>query len=317
MDESAAELVEKVINDCKNLPQLGMVLVKEVLRTRILTIGAAVAFFLLMSLIPLLMVASALLSALPIPNLTQQLLDMLSMFAPRDAMSFIKTVLFSILTAHPARILSIGLLSYVWAASGSFTSLIEALNIAYDVKVERSWWRDRVQALLLTFLCGGLSIISILCLIAGPHFMHFLALIVPIPELFNDIWPPLRIVLIFVTFIANVMILYTLGPNRKIPFRAAWPGATFAVIIWFLGSAGLGFYIVHFANYSVTYGSLGALIILMLSLYLSSVSILVGAELNAELAKRHSARGQNAPAALTGSATPVHGGQVPSTPDAA
>lgn len=318
MDESAAEVIEKVMEDCKKLPHFGLVLMKEVLRTRILTIGAAVAFFLLMSLIPLLMVASALLSALPIPNLTQQLMDMLSMFAPPDAMSFVRTVLYSIITAHPARILSIGILSYIWAASGSFTSLIEALNIAYDVKMERPWWRDRLQALLLTFLCGGLSIVSILCLIAGPHFMHFLSYILPIPELFNHIWPPLRIALIFVTFIANVMILYTLGPNRSIPFRAAWPGATFAVFMWFLGSAGLGFYIVHFANYNVTYGSLGALIILMLSLYLSSVSILVGAELNAELAKQRAAECQEeAPETSANNTRAVASGHVPRTPDAA
>lgn len=316
MQDTAAEKLEKIVEACQELPHLGKVLLDEILRTRVLTIGAAVAFFLLMSLIPLLMVASALLSALPIPNLLQQLLDMLAMFVPPDTLSFVKTILFSIITAHPSRILSIGALSYVWAAAGSFSSLIEALNIAYDVRTERPWWRDKLQALLLTLVCGSLSIVSLLCMIAGPHFLHFLSYLVPIPHMVNLLWPPVRIVLIFGTFVATIMILYKLAPNRHISLRAVWPGAAFAVSIWFVGSWGLGFYIVHFANYNVTYGSLGAIIVLMLWLYLTSVSILVGAELNAELGKRHSRE-----AVLSGAKRRRSGSRAPSarpqSPDAA
>ena len=286
MAESAAVQLQKVIRECEKLPHLSVVLFNEVMRTRVLTIGAAVAFFLLMSLVPLLMVASALLSALPIPHLFDQLLGMMAMLAPPDAMVFVKTLLASIITAHPARILSIGILSYIWAAAGSFSSLIEALNIAYDVKKERPWWRDKLQAILLTFVCGGLALVSLLLTLAGPHLIHFLSYILPIPTVFALIWPPIRLALMFATFVTSVMLLYYLGPNRKVTFRSALPGAAFAVCIWFLGSLGLGFYIGHFSNYNATYGSLGAIIILMLWFYLTSVSILVGAELNAELWKQ-------------------------------
>lgn len=314
--EDASATIEKVLEGCREIPGLGKIVFSEILRTRILTIGAAVAFFLLMSLIPLLMVASALLSALPIPNLLQQLLDMLAMFVPPDTMSFVKTILFSILTAHPARILSIGVLSYIWAASGSFSSLIEALNIAYDVRKERPWWRDKLQALLLTFVCGSLSIVSLLCMIAGPHFIHFVSYLIPIPHMFSLLWPPVRITLIFTTFLVNITALYKLAPNRRISLRAVLPGAVFAVTIWFLGSAGLGFYIVHFANYNVTYGSLGGIIVLMLWLYLTSVSILIGAELNAELDKRHSHESRAVRARSRQKETRAASAQ-PHTPDAA
>ncbi len=287
----ATTRLKRVLEKGGQIPHLSSVIFQEILRTRLLTIGAAVAFFLLMSLVPLMMVASALLSALPIPNLFQQLLDLMALLVPPDAMTFVKSLLASILTAHPARILSIGILSYLWAATGSFSSIIEALNIAYDVKVERAWWRDRVQALLLTFICGGLAIISILCVLAGPRAIQFLSYIFPIPTVFAAIWPPIRLALIFVTFVANVMLLYRFAPNRKIPLRATLPGAAFAVSIWFLGSLALDLYIAHFANYSATYGSLGAIIILMLWLYMTSVSVLIGAELNAELSKRAEYRG--------------------------
>ena len=290
MAEEATTQFKKVLEECGKIPQISAVLFREILRTRVLTIGAAVAFFLLMSLVPLMMVASALLSALPIPNLFQQLLDLMALLVPPDAMSFVKSLLASIMTAHPARILSIGILSYLWAATGSFSSIIEALNIAYDVKVERPWWRDRVQALFLTFTCGGLAIFSILCVLAGPRAIQFLSYIFPVPAVFAAVWPPVRLTLIFVTFVANIMLLYRFAPNRKVPLRSTLPGAAFAVAIWFLGSLALDLYIAHFANYSATYGSLGAIVILMLWLYLTSVSVLIGAELNAELTKRAECR---------------------------
>ncbi len=316
MAEGAADQLKKIVEECEKIPHLSAVVFKEVMRTRVLTIGAAVAFFLLMSLVPLMMVASALLSALPIPNLFQQLLDLMALLVPPDAMSLVKTVLTSILTAHPARILSIGILSYLWAATGSFSSIIEALNIAYDVKVERSWWRDRLQSILLTFICGGLALVSLLCVLAGPKFIQFMSYVVPIPALFAAIWPPLRLALIFITFVANVMLLYRYAPNRKVSLRTCLPGAAVAVTFWFLGSLILDIYIAHFANYNATYGSLGAIIILMLWLYMTSVSVLVGAELNAELWKQNHRRQAN-PAMATPSQESPRLASKPHAPGAA
>ena len=304
--------LQSVVGEVGKIPNLASVVFTEVLRTRVLTIGAAVAFFFLLSLVPLLGVASALLSALPIPNLWQQLLTTLAMLVPPEAMTLVRSVIASVITPHPARILSIGILTYLWSATGAFSSLIEALNIAYDVHQERPWWRDRLQALLLTSTCGALGIFSLLCLIFGPSVLHLLSRVLPIPYVFSIIWLPLRAVLLFGTFVANVMLLYSLGPNRKVPFRTLLPGASVAVVFWFAGSFGLSTYAEHFSNYSATYGSLGAIILLMLWLYLTSVVLLVGAELNAELWKRTCAKEklphQSAAAPVTAQ---------PRTPDAA
>jgi len=278
--------VDKIVQTAGSIPKLCRVLYEEINRTRIPSIGAAVAFFMLLSLVPLLMVASALLGLLPIPNLFQQLLDMMSMLIPPDAMVFVKGLLSSLITPYAGRILSFGILSYLWAASGTFTALIDALNIAYDVKIQRPWWRDRVQALLLTFTSGGLALISLLCLVAGPHAVHILSYLIPIPEVFAFLWPPVRVCLMLITFILGIELLYWLGPNQKATLRSSLPGAAFAVLMWYLGSTILSYYLDHLSNYSATYGSLGAIIGLMLWLYLTSISILVGAELNAELMKR-------------------------------
>ncbi len=290
-----------------------MVLFNEIMRTRMPSIGAAVAFFMLLSLVPLLMVASALLGTLPIPNLFQQLLDMMSMLVPPEAMVFVKGLLRSILTPNAGRILSLGVLSYLWAASGTFTAFIDALNVAYDVKDARPWWRDRLQALLLTFTSGGLAIISLLCLVAGPHFVHFLSLLIPVPVVFTYLWPPIRLAVMLSTFILGIMLLYRLGPNQKMSLRSLLPGAALAVGFWFVGSIGLSYYLDHLSNYSATYGSLGAIIGLMLWLYLTSFSILVGAELNAELMKQRRLAAQaqrNAQLPLGAAAAPAATGKA-------
>ena len=277
---------KKLTQHVKAVPRLCVVLYHEIDRTRIPSIGAAVAFFMLLSLVPLLMVASAILGLLPIPNLFQQLLDMMSMLAPPDGMAFVKGLLKSLITPYAGRILSFGILSYLWAASGTFTALIDALNIAYDVKVARPWWRERLQALLLTFTSGALALVSLLCLVAGPHALHFLSYLVPIPDMFAVLWPVTRLALMLVTFIVGIELLYYFGPNTHTTLRSSLPGAALAVGIWMLGSLILSYYLQHLTNYSATYGSLGAIIGLMLWLYLTSISILVGAELNAELAKQ-------------------------------
>jgi membrane protein len=281
--------------DVQSAWRLGVVLYKELDRTRAFVVGAAVAFYMLLALVPLLMVASSMLGLLPIPNLFQQLLDMMSVLAPPEAMAFLKALLASILAPQATRFLSVGVLSYLWASTGCFAAMIDALNIAYDVKKPRPWWRERLQALLLTFTSGGLSIICLLCLLAGPRFTQFLAYFVPLPAVANLLWPPLRLAVMFVTFASGVELLYWLGPNRRMSLRDSLPGATFCVAIWFVGSSGLSYYLDHLANYSATYGSLGAIICLMLWLYLTALAILIGAELNAELIKRKVRRPNLAP----------------------
>jgi membrane protein len=262
------------------------VVYREVLRTRIFDVAAGLAFFFLLSLVPLLMILAAVLSLLPIPNLFAQLLSMMAMLVPPDSTAMVERILVGILAPGHRSLLSFGIVSYLWSSIGGFTALISSLDIAYDVKRERAWWRDRLLALLLTFSSGILICISLLALVAGPHFGHFLSYMLPIPRSFARLWPLLRIVTLFVTFVAGLELVYFFAPNIHHRFAETLPGAVFAIAVWFLGSAILDFYLDHMANYSVTYGSLAATIGLMLWVYMISVAILIGGELNAELTKR-------------------------------
>jgi membrane protein len=265
--------------------QLCAIVYNELFRTRAFTMAAAMSYYFLLAMLPLLIFVSAMLGYLPIPRLFDQLLDMLAVVVPPQAMQMVERILASLLVPHRGGLLSFGLLGYLWTASGGFAALIEALNVAYDVEKTRSWWRDRVQALLLTVTTGILSLVGLLLIIAGPHFGHLLTELFPIPPEVGQIWPLLRLGMIFVIFVAAVELQYYLAPNLKQRFINTLPGALVAVAGIFLSSAGLAYYFGHLSNYNKTYGSLGAVIILMLWFYVIALLFVTGAELNAELLK--------------------------------
>ena len=137
--------------------KISAIVYEELFRTRAFTMAAAMSYYFLLALLPLLIFLSAMLGYLPIPNLFNQLLDLFAVLVPPQAMRMVQHILAGLLTPHRGGLLSFGFLGYLWTASGGFVALIEALDVAYDVEKSRSWWRDRLQALLLTFTTGCLD----------------------------------------------------------------------------------------------------------------------------------------------------------------
>jgi membrane protein len=271
-----------------NLPAIWRFLVRvwnEMLRTRSFVVAAALSYYFLLSLVPLLIVFSSLLAYLPIANIFDQMLDLLASVVPSDAMELVQKIMISVLSQKSRGILSFGVLGYLWSSSGAYSAIIEALDIAYCVKVSRPWWQDRLRALVLTLTTGALFSASLLLLIAGANFGRMIEVVFPVPQGFAHFWPDARIALTFLMFIVAILIMYVYGPNTRIAFRAALPGAVLAVSVWFLGSLGFSFYLRHFADYNVTYGSMGAVIVLMLWFYIIALAMLLGAEVNAQLAR--------------------------------
>lgn len=269
----------------KEARALTVVVAREMFRTRAWTIAAAMAFYFLLSLIPLLVVFSSVLKFLPVPNLFQQLLNLMAVLVPPYAMTFVEQIVIGILKPGRVQLLSFGLLGYLWTASGGFSSLIEALDIAYDVPVSRPWWRDRARALLLALTSGALVAISLIAYIVGPHFGHFLRDYLSLPPAIAHLWPVVRLTITFLTFVAALELIYYLGPNARHSFTSTLPGAVLAIAVWFLSSTGLSFYLSNISNYNKTYGSMGAMVGLMVWFYFTGFAILLGAELNGERVK--------------------------------
>jgi membrane protein len=247
--------------------------------------AAALSYYFVLSLFPALIFLSAVVAFLPVPDLFGQALSVMGRFLPPDSMSLVRRVLADVITPNRGAFLSFGILGTLWAASGGFSAAIEALNVAYDVQDDRPFWKTRPLAVGLAFITGALLLIALSVMIVGPRFGEWLAGKVHLSSVFVFLWPYIHWSTAVAFTILAVEALYFLGPNVKQRFLATLPGAILAVICWIALSYFLGVYFRHFANFNKTYGTLGAAVALMTWLYWTGFAMLVGAELNSELAK--------------------------------
>jgi len=253
-------------------------------RNHTLQMAAALAYYFVLSLFPALIFLSAVVAYLPVPDLFNQALALLATFLPADAMGLVQRVLADVISPNKGTFLSLGILGTLWAASGGFAAMIEALNIAYDVRDDRPFWKTRPLAVGLAFLTGALLLMALSVMVVGPRFGEWLAGRVHLSELFVLLWPFIHWTIAIGFTILAVEALYFLAPNVKQRLRATLPGAVVAVGCWIALSYLLGIYFRHFGNFNKTYGTLGAAVALMIWFYWTGFAMLVGAELNAELA---------------------------------
>ena len=257
----------------------------DVLRNHTLQMAAALAYYFVLSFFPALILLSATVAYLPVPDLFNQALNTMGQFLPADSMGLVRRVLADVITPNKGAFLSLGILVTLWSASGGFSAAIEALNIAYDVEDDRPFWKTRPLAVGLALITGALLLIALAVMIVGPRFGQWLADRVHLSNLFVTLWPFIHWSVAVGFTILAVEVLYYLAPNVKQRFAATLPGAILAVGCWLGLSYLLGIYLRHFGNFNKTYGTLGAAIVLMVWLYWTGFAMLVGAELNAELAK--------------------------------
>ena len=257
----------------------------DLLQNHTMQMAAALSYYFVLSFFPALILLSAVVAYLPVPDLFNQALNAMASFLPADSMGLVRRVLSDVITPNRGTFLSFGILGTLWAASGGFAATIEALNMAYEVKDDRPFWKTRPLAVGLAMLTGSLMLVALAVMIVGPRFGTWLANRVHLSYLFALLWPFIHWSIATVFTILAVETLYFLAPNVKQRFLATLPGAILAVGSWIALSYLLGLYFRHFANFNKTYGTLGAAIALMIWLYWTGFAMLVGAELNAELAK--------------------------------
>ncbi len=258
---------------------------RDLMRHHMLQVSAALSYYFVLSVFPGLIFLSAIVGSISLPDLFNHVLLLMGRLLPQDTMKLVYSVLGDVLAAHRGTWLSFGMLGLMWTASAAFDSMIEALNIAYDVKDDRPFWKTRLLAIALAAIIGLLLLTALGVMVVGPRFGEWLATRLSMSAVFVAVWPVLRWALAICFTILAVEVLYYLAPNVKQRFAATLPGAVLSVIVWNALSFLLGYYFRHWANFNRTYGTLGGFIAFMTWLYWTSFVLLVGAELNAELAK--------------------------------
>src|SRR5207302_1336649 len=199
------------------------------------------------------------------------LMDTVAQVLPAEAAAMVRATLRQVVSNNGYRGLgSLGALTAVWAGSTGMASVMTMLNVVYDVTDHRSWLRRRVIAVLLTVVFAVFLVVSTLLLMLSARI-----------EILGQ---PLATAIAVVLVLAAIDLIYYFAPAGHGRWRWVTPGSVTATALWLLASFGLRFYVAHFANYDVMYGSIGGLILFLLWLYLTSLVLLLGAEVNAAIA---------------------------------
>jgi len=247
--------------------------------------AAQLSYYFLLALFPLLLFLVSLLGyfAQAGSDLRNGLLNYLAAVMPGAAVTLVHTTLEEISNSAGGGKLSFGLLAALWAASNGMGAISDTLNSAYNVKETRSWWKVRLISVLLTVSLSILIVTALVIILYGGTIGEAVAGRFGFGHVFTTLWKILQwpIALLFV--LATFNLIYNFAPNiRRSQRRFFTLGALVGVALWLLVSFGFRIYLHYFNSYSVTYGSLGALIILMLWFYFTGVAILIGGEINCE-----------------------------------
>jgi membrane protein len=261
--------------------------VQEFQRDDALGIAAQLAYYLILALFPFILVLVSLMGTFGSEELASEVLTYFQRVMPQQAYAIIETFTANIISgqAEAPGLFTFGILFTIWAASGAFAALINALNRAYDVQETRPFWKVRGIAILMTLGLSVLVLIGVLLLVLGPQIGDTIAQVFGLKDTFELGWNIARwpAALFFMVF--TVALLYYFAPDVEQPFRWITPGGLIGVLLWVLASVAFNFYVSNFGSYNKTYGSIGAVIVLLLYLYISSLTILFGATLNAILVR--------------------------------
>ncbi|RHW41749.1 YihY/virulence factor BrkB family protein [Neobacillus notoginsengisoli] len=247
-------------------------------------LAAQLAYYFLLSLFPLLIFLFTLLPYLPVPQ--DNILGAIGQYAPEEAMALIEKNLDSVMAKRNGGLLSIGIIGTIWSASNGINALVRAFNKAYNVKESRSLIVARGTAILLTFGMITVFIVALALPVFGKAIGLFLFTQLGLGEEFHAIWAAIRWAVSALILFGIFTVLYWVAPNVKMKCKSAVPGAIFATLGWTVVSLLFSFYVNNFGNYSATYGSIGAFIILMIWLFLSGLIIILGGEVNAFYAEK-------------------------------
>ena len=269
-----------------SLGELSRNVVRDAVEDDLIGRASGLAFDFLLALFPLLFFLLALfgLFASRSFQLRSGLLSYFADFLPPLAFQLLRNTTEELAMNASGEKLTIGILVALWFASGGVASMISALNVAFRIRESRSWFKVRAIAIGLTLMISILILSALSIVLVGGTLidwigkqLHFAAAMVAIWKALQ--WPAAALFVIF-----SYALIYSFGPNTQ---RGRWhwitPGSAFGALLWLGASAGFRIYLRYFNTYTAIYGSLGALIILMVWLYVTGLAFLFGGEINANI----------------------------------
>lgn len=244
----------------------------------IFALGSQLAYYLILAFFPFLMF---LMTLIGFSNLSSiEVLDGLRTILPGSVFDLVQSIVIEVVDNQYTGLLGVSIALSMWAASSGFRAVIKGVNKAYDIKETRSFIKRVIIAILFTFALALVIMLTLAMLVFGDLIGNYLGTLLPFDHLITIMWNILRyfIVIFVMIFIFASIYRFTPAENRR--WREVYPGAIVSTIGWIVVSAGFSYYVNNFSNYSRLYGSLGAVFVLMTWLYISSMILILGAEIN-------------------------------------
>ncbi|MES2964277.1 MAG: YihY/virulence factor BrkB family protein [Bdellovibrionota bacterium] len=257
------------------------VLYKEISEDNVTTGAASLAYYLLLALFPLMIFMLSLLPYLPIEDLHAKVMGLFASAMPGDAAKAVEGTIAEVTQDKKGGLLSFGAVMTLWAASAGMYAIMQQLNITYDVTESRPFWKARGISILMTLMFIVLIVGAFAMIVFGDAIQVYVENALGIGGSLDIAFSVLRYALALVFMSLGFALLYYFGPDVKQDFKFVTPGSVIGVLVLVSASLGFNFYVERFGNYAATYGSLGAVIVLMLWLYITGLVILLGSEINA------------------------------------
>lgn len=240
--------------------------------------AAALTYYLVFAIFPLLICISMVLGFLKLPLIP--LTGEVSNFLPEDIIMILNVGIVHITERRSSAVLAVGLVFTLWPPIRAVNSLMDSINHAYGGKRHPSPLRYRLLTFIFT-LCLILFIVAaMLILVIGEGVLGLVSEFLPISLDLISLWSKLRFLPLAVMLYGILSSLYYVAPSPRPPKKYVFPGAFAALVTWLIFSMGFAHYVDNLANYSLIYGSIGAIIVFLMWLYFSGVVILMGAEFN-------------------------------------
>jgi len=246
------------------------------------TYAAALAYHVLFSLFPFLIFLIALLGFLRVPKFFEWLRLQAATVLPAQALEGVNGAIDQIQQPQGG-LLSFGIIVALWSASAGVRATMNALNVAYGVAEGRPAWKLYLFSVLYTVGLAALLILATALMVVGPQVTQWLGDRVGLGMVAVTLWNVLRWPVAILLLTVTVALIYYVTPDVEQKLRFITPGSLLAVTVWIAASLGFAAYVQNFADYSATYGSVGAIIVLLFYFYISAAILLLGAEVNATI----------------------------------
>lgn len=263
-------------------------LIVKIKNDDIFALASQLAYYLILSFFPFLIFLMTIVGASALDSI--EILDGLRTILPSTVFDLVASIIREVVDTKYKGLLGVSVILTIWSASSGFRAVIKGVNKAHDIKETRSFIKRSIIAIIFTFVLVMVIILTLAMLVFGDIIGSYLLTVLPFHKAIIFMWNIVRYGIVVFMMVGVFASIYRFTPAKKIKWKQVIPGAVVSTVGWIVVSLAFSYYVNNFSNYSRLYGSLGAVFILMTWIYITSMILIVGAEINSVLILRNKQR---------------------------